>query len=124
MPTAVVWGHIADILDFAEKETLADSLEVAGALWEMADRQWHTYERLEPVLRGRLDDWIERSWDPTNLRLVRRVLGTIGMIGLPRSMDLVRKSLEEDLDPAIREEIEGAIREFGDTVDDPYSGMK
>src|SRR5260221_238231 len=40
------------------------SVPVAEALWQLADRQWHTYELLRPDLRSRVESWIQQHWSP------------------------------------------------------------
>ncbi len=124
MPLADVWQCISDILDLAESGDCTDEREVAEALNEMADRQWHTYERLEVGLRGRIDAWIERVWDSSDHELVELIVGIVGRIGLPRSLELLKSSLAVKMEPETRRYVEEAIDEFGETVDDPYAGMR
>lgn len=119
--------------------TNVDVEDASAALCVLADRQWHTYEYLHSTLKSPVDDWVATAWNSLNLRqthglpdwlakerlrIVESLASAIGMLGLSKSYQVLKGSLADDMYPDIRTEIERTVAEFGDTVDDPFKGMK
>jgi hypothetical protein len=96
---------------------------VFEALWHLADRQYHTYERLCRELRNQIEQWISAHWRPTPENIDH--IGMIaGGIGLPGVIQVLESSLSEEMSEDLRSELEevlGAIREY---IDDPYWDLR
>ena len=101
-----------------------EAIDFAEAMWQIADRQWHTYSQLDERTKKSLDDWIAANWDFSSEKMTGYLLGVIGNVGLPNSLRFMQQSLDGEISKAVRKEIENAVKEFGATVEDPYSSMK
>ena len=100
----------------------SDKIDV---LIELADKQWHTYERISPELATEISKFINATWNPTDLPQTEMLLSIVGHLGLDASMSLfLAKAKDPETALLIRSEILEASREFGDLALDPYIGMQ
>ncbi len=99
----------------------ADS--VMEALWHLADRQYHTYERLRPDLRDGVEEWVIANWRRT-LEWVDRIGMIAGAIGLPGVVSLLETSLADQAPGQLRDEIQETLREIRAHIEDPYWGLR
>jgi len=117
-------GHFLELLAIPlpkTEEAIDDHVE---AMSKVADRQWHTYTVLDARTRDKLDAWVSTVWNRHALKRARLLIGIIARVGLVRSMRFLQQELRKDLHPLVRIETMEAIKEFGATVGDPYSGMR
>ncbi|WP_426162278.1 hypothetical protein [Pseudoduganella sp. R-34] len=96
---------------------------VMNVLVDLADRQWETYELLPELTRRELGSLIVFIWDRNSLDSTEMMLGIIARLGLGAAMSYVINSVNALLDPQVKQAILDANLEFGENVDDPYSGM-
>ncbi len=119
--------HFSDLLDFLEN-TDNPNLEIAAeSLRDLADRQWHTYELIDPELAVRIERWILKNWFLGSRNFVVHTLFVIGALGLKESYDLIKESRNEKMSMEIRYEIEEFIMQKeidGNHIEDPYFNMK
>ena len=116
-----------------------DVQDASDALCESADRQWHTYEYLDTILKSQVDNWVTTAWNNLNLRgthglpdswakerlrIVENLISAIGMFGLSMSYQVIKNTFSDDPHTVIRSEIENTVAEFGEAVDDPYQRLK
>ena len=100
-----------------------DPESVFEALWHLADRQYHTYERLCQELRNQIEQWISVHWHPTPENV--DYIGTIaGGIGLPGIIPVLESSLSEEMSEDLRSELEDVLAEIREHIDDPYWDLK
>jgi hypothetical protein len=87
--------YFEDILRQIETRSEVDQSYFIDALWELADRQWHTYTLIAPDLAERIEAFIERIWihlcDRQDSLLVGKVLSIVGNLGLKRSYEMIKK---------------------------------
>lgn len=95
----------------------------AQAFWELADRQWHTYEMLRPDLRQRVENWFQRHWssEPEFIEWVGGVAAQLGLAGL---LPLLERAAHDFSNVPLGREIEATLREIGSHIDDPYWEMR
>lgn len=98
-------------------------VSVAEALWQLADRQWHTYELLRPGLRARVEMWIQQHW-LADLKFIEWIGGSAGMLGLAGVIPLLERTARECGDVGLRQEIEETLSEIKPHIDDPYWSMR
>jgi len=96
---------------------------VIGALHELSDRQWHTYERLSPELRKRVAQWIVKHWTPDSINFITSAAFIAGSLGLPEVLSQLEASLAASPDN-VKDQIRSAIRELKPSIDDPFSGIR
>jgi flagellar biosynthesis component FlhA len=111
-------------LDYIEKEEQQDAMGISEALLELADKQWHTYKILDEVTKNRIEKWIFQNWNTSSADLVDVILSIIGYLGLEENYKMVKQELDKSIQPEVRKMIMDAIEEYGESVSDPYSGMK
>lgn len=122
VPLAELHSAFLHVIECAPATPRSD---VLTCLWELADRQWHRYRRLHPQVRQTVEDFLiaQIAADMT-LDEVEQMLGIIGNLGLPLALQRLAARAANFHDAAIQPEIEDTLREFGDTVDDPYSSFR
>src|SRR5690606_21754149 len=86
------YGNLPDVLPQQQIEAefvavlAADATshanEIAEALFELSDRQWHTYEMASEQLRQDAASMILLIWDANDADRAESLLATIGMLGL------------------------------------------
>ena len=87
--------YFEDILRQIETQPEVDQSYIIDALWELADRQWHTYTLIAPDLAERIEAFIEGVWvqlcDRQDSHLVVKVISIVGNLGLKRSYEMIKK---------------------------------
>jgi hypothetical protein len=96
---------------------------VFEALWHLADRQYHTYERLCQELRNQIEQWIIAHWRPTPENVDH--IGVIaGGIGLPGVIRVLESSLSEEMRDDLRSELEEVLEAIREHIEDPYWDLR
>ena len=128
LPDSMESSEIRDYFTIVLKEAMQlgniDPLQTSKAIVELADRQWHTYEKVDEDTKSKIESWIELVWDVKFKTLVDNILTIITYLGLENSFQLVENSLTPDLDKDISDLINEAIKELKDHVGDPYYGLQ
>lgn len=101
-----------------------DLLDALQSLIELADRQWHTYELINEMLKEKIEDWLMRVIDFNSEEIIEYETSVIGRLGLSKLFSLMKDALSSDLKNEVRQIIVETIAEIGDHVIDPYHGMK
>jgi hypothetical protein len=99
------------------------SESVFEALWHLADRQYHTYERLRPELRNQIEQWINANWRPTPEN-VDHIGMIVGGIGLPGVIQALETSLSEEMSDDLQRELEEVLEAIREHIDDPYWDLR
>lgn len=110
-------------------EVLAANLKndadlVSEALFALSERQWNTYELAESQLRVDVSALVFKLWDDDDANRAELLLGVISRMGLGEVLRQLRSKDLSSFSSDVRNALAEAISEFGDTVDDPFSGMK
>ncbi|MFC1495188.1 hypothetical protein ACFL6W_07905 [Thermodesulfobacteriota bacterium] len=100
-----------------------DPESVFEALWCLADRQYHTYERLCQELRNQIEQWISVHWQPTpeNVDYIGMIAGGIG---LPGVIPVLESSLSEEMSDDLRSEFEEVLEAIREHINDPYWDLR
>jgi len=99
-------------------------IEVATALCELADRQWHTYQLLRQDLREAVEAWLHAHWDTESEEYVAQVVCIIGRLGLQSMMPRLEHALAGSLSDDVRQLLREYLDETRGDVCDPFRGMK
>ncbi|HEX9063316.1 MAG TPA: hypothetical protein VF941_24350 [Clostridia bacterium] len=127
MSNAELKEHFNKLLDYAEKNKSSNQsnvMEIIDALIELADRQWHTYELLDVDTKERIDKWVCDIWSTQSSELVDNISCLIARLGLVNSYNLMKASLNQDLDDDVKAIVIDAIEDLKNKIDDPYLGMR
>ena len=110
--------------EFLDKYTgFCDTAFALDELFELADRQWHTYKLLNSELRERIDDYVIGVIDYDNMDVMESIMTIIPRLGLVKAYNTVVCHKDKITDKRILQLVQDCIREYGDNVDNPYSGM-
>ena len=104
-----------------------DRVDTARALYELADRHWHTYEAMPSDYKARIEQWITKNWDDAALTktYVETIASIVGCLGLINAFALLESALlRVDLRSDVRKALDDAIKELKPNVGDPYSGLR
>ncbi|EEO9603518.1 hypothetical protein G6H75_002653 [Listeria monocytogenes] len=104
------------------KQSKLSKKEFFDILDELTMRQVDTYEILKEPLRGQLDNELYNLWNTENYDDVDIITSLLNNLGLKNTYNKMKKSIEDtsEISPEILEEIQDAIEEVGDNIDDPY----
>jgi hypothetical protein len=123
--------YFEDILRQIETQPEVDQSYIIDALWELADRQWHTYTLIAPDLAERIEAFIEGVWvqlcDRQDSHLVGKVLSIIGNLGLKRSYEMIKKfsgRYHSQTGQRIDEFIQQVEVLDNGKIEDPYYSLK
>src|SRR3954470_4378496 len=83
-----------------------DVIAVLEAMYQLADRQWHTHTLLDRSTRTEVDEWVIRNWDPNSLAKVKIFISIIAHLGLVSSCEMLRRECEKPLPLMVRRHIE------------------
>lgn len=124
MKTKELEKYFIELLDYAEYSKCASEEEISEALYELAIRQWHTYELIDKIIKDRIERWIEKIWNTKSIVLIDSLTSVIVNLGLEKSFENVKRSLNENVSKEVKEILEQTIKEIGGSICDPYAGMK
>jgi hypothetical protein len=114
-----------ELLAMPQPSTPDEAILFSEALWEVANRQWHTYTPLNSKTKQVLNNWIVTNWDPSSLKMTKLLLGVIGNIGLSESLQHMKQVIANSKIPFVwRKEIGKDLDRIEENVEDPYFGMK
>ncbi|MCP4170996.1 MAG: hypothetical protein GY758_09525 [Fuerstiella sp.] len=110
-------------------EVLAADVEsdpelASEALFALSERQWNTYELADEQLRTDVAAMTLKLWDDQDADRAETLLGVTSRMGLGVVLQHLRKKDRSSYSAEVRKSVEDAINEFGDSVDDPFSGME
>lgn len=93
-------------------------------LLELADRQWHTYEFIDKDVKEQLEKYLISIIEFDDEEIMDSMLCIIPRIGLENVFNYILKFKSSIINKKIKSRIEDSINEYGETVDNPYSGME
>lgn len=125
-PETIEQDKLNALFDRALKElptnTLKEKEFVSEVLYELSDKQWHNYKKLEQNILDKVDQFvIDILSDELSLKIIENISGVIVRLGLSESFAFFKTLInKENLSKEILEEIIASIKEYGNSVDDPY----
>ena len=131
LPADDVKKHFQDLLEAFEKRRVG-LCDFIKSMYELSDRQWHTYTLLDPELKFGIDLVISeiletKEWKQADLLICRNTLTIIGNLGLPESYRMLTSFIVHGLDDEKQQDVkklEDQVEKFsGGKVVDVYSGL-
>jgi len=107
-----------------DKNGKYSKVEIARALWELSNRQWHTYELIDDELKILIADWIEKSWDLMPIDRLHLIVGICAMLAIPKGLELLNRTIEKITDRGIAAELNDERVDLEKSVIDPFYDMK
>lgn len=123
LPETVSEETLADYIRkvTASTPSVADREMVSYILFELANKQWHNYQKLQAPLLGEVDAFVSKLLQgETSLPLIQDLAGVIGMLGLSASYEVFRNLINTEQTEDVMMEILQTMSEYGDDVSNPY----
>lgn len=95
--------YFIKLLDYSMKSKDIDNESISEALYELSDRQWHTYELINETIKEKIEQLIDKVWNTKFPDLIDNITSVIAMLGLVKSFELVKRSIEEDVSYEVKE---------------------
>ncbi len=105
---------------YADKPKDIDAL---NQLYELAYRQWDTYENIAPEIASRLEEYIMSAINFNSYDITDIVISIVENLSLKNVFNYIIESKEEIVNLSIIKLIDEAEEEYADTIDDPYSDI-
>lgn len=101
------------------KDTVS-KIELSEAIYQLSERQWHTYKMLEGKIKHKVDIWIKNILDVNSYDLMDNATSIIAYLGLPESFQALQEMIREE---KISDEVIELIEELEGNIENPYSGL-
>ena len=125
LPDSMTCDQLRDeFVQILAADTRSEAALISEALFALSERQWNTCKLADEQLRADISMVVLRLWDDQDADRAATLLGITSRLGLGVVLKQLRESDRSLHSVKVRKTVEEAIREFGDTVEDPYSGMK
>ena len=92
-------------------------------LYELSDRQWHTYEIIDEDIKKQLEKYLISVIDLEDEKIMDIILCIIPRVGLDGVFDYILKNKDNIRNLDVKKNIEESFAEYGLSVNNPYSGM-
>ena len=113
LPETVSEETLADYFHkvVASTPSVADGEMVSYILFELANKQWHIYQKLQEPLLVDVDVFVSKLLQgETSLNIIQDLSGVIGMLGLTQSYEVFRNLITTEQTEDVMMEILGPPR--------------
>lgn len=93
-------------------------------LMELSDRQWNTYEMLDTDLKEQIEKYLKNCLDLNSEDEMDYALSIIPRLGLGNLFSYILESKNKIQNEAVLKYIQESEEEYGETVNNPYSGVE
>lgn len=111
------------LIIYANKTNIEIVYYALSELLELAERQWHTYELLDENLKKQLSIYLESVINFEDKKIMHYILRVIPYLGMGTLFRYIidNKGYIKNVD--VLNDIAYAEKDYGDDVDNPYSGI-
>ena len=110
--------------NYAQGTGWADREKALKDLLVLADRQWHTYELIDAGIKESLSKFLMTLIDLNDKGSLDAILTATCYLGLEDVYNYIVGSKGKITDPQVLAVVLDTEKEIGDTISDPYSGMR
>ena len=96
-------------------------IELSEAIYQLSERQWHTYKILNGKIKHKVDILIKNILDVNSYDLIDNATSIIAYLGLPKSFQALQEMMIEE---KFSDEVKELIEELEGNVENPYSGLE
>ena len=118
------FNQIVDIYESAKDKDSVNYIELSEAIYQLSERQWHTYKILDDKIKHKIDMLIKNILDANSYDLIDNATSIIAYLRLPESFKALQEMIKENPSEEVRELIEETIEELEGNVENPYSGLE
>jgi hypothetical protein len=105
------------------KDGKINKIDALKCFVSLSERQWHTYELIGSELKTTIENWILQYWE-NDIGFIDEISIVTGTLGLEIIYDKIKALMHQTDDAKLKELIEEIVKEFGDSVSDPYSSLR
>lgn len=106
-------------------DTSSENVNYAlSELLELADRQWHTYQLLEGRVKEKVERYLKTVIDFEDAEIMDYILCIIPRMGLSNLFSYILQNKDSIQNREILLNITESENEYGEDVDNPYSGLR
>jgi hypothetical protein len=113
-----------EFVDVLAADPKSDAKLISEALFALSERQWNTYELADEQVRTDVATMALTLWNDHDAELAEALLGITSRLGLGCVLKHLQERDSALFSANVGRLVSEAVSEFGDTVDDPYSGMR
>lgn len=124
LSTDEIQKMVDDFFEFYQNSTDKELIYAFDQLCEVADRQCNTYTVLKKEYQNKITKFIIDHIDFNDFEVMDSILYIIPNLGLKDAFQYILKNKYKIKKTSISKMLDQCIKEYGKTVDDPYSDMK
>ena len=108
------------LLIYSDKKRNKKALD---QLYELAYRQWDTYEALDEDIEEKIGDYIISAVDISSYSIMDTVMSIIENLSLKKPFNFVMDQRSKVTSPEVLELLDSAYDEYNDIIGDPFGGL-
>ncbi|WP_336046383.1 hypothetical protein [Solibacillus ferritrahens] len=116
--------YFEQVIDYYENNGDISKIDLSEAIYQLAERQWHTYKYLDEKIKDKVDSIVQEILDPNSYELMDNVTSIIAYLGLSNSFQTLKEIDSTSLSINVKEVIEETINELDGNIGNPYSGLE
>ena len=116
--------YFEQVIDYYENNGDISKIDLSEAIYQLAERQWHTYKYLDEKIKVKVDSVVQEVLDPNSYELMDNVTSIIAYLGLSNSFQTLKEIDSTSLSINVKEVIEETINELDGNIGNPYSGVE
>ena len=116
--------YFEQVIDYYENNGDISKIDLSEAIYQLAERQWHTYKYLDEKIKDKVDSIVQEVLDPNSYELMDNVTSIIAYLGLSNSFQTLKEIDSTSLSINVKEVIEETINELDGNIGNPYSGLE
>ncbi|MEK3766640.1 MULTISPECIES: hypothetical protein [unclassified Solibacillus] len=116
--------YFEQVIDYYENNGDRSKIDLSEAIYQLAERQWHTYKFLDEKIKDKVDSIVQEILDPNSYELMDNVTSIIAYLGLSNSFQTLKEIDSTSLSINVKEIIEETINELDGNIGNPYSGVE
>ncbi|MFY0521522.1 hypothetical protein ACOMCU_27465 [Lysinibacillus sp. UGB7] len=124
LPEEILMKYFNQIINYYESTGNVSIIDLSEAIYQLSERQWHTYKCLAENTKHKVDRIIKEIIDTDSYELMDNVASIIAYLGLPESFQTLKEIDRTNLSANVRKLIEETINELDGNIDNPYSGLE
>ncbi len=116
--------YYIQVIDYYESTENVNKIDFSESIYQLSERQWHTYKTLDEVIKQKVDLIIKEILDPNSYELMDNVTSIIAYLGLSESFQTLKEIDKTNLSVDVRKLIDETINELDENIDNSYSGLE
>ncbi len=114
-------GYFKEFLsEYSDKPRTLPALK---QLYELAYRQWDTYESVDEDIAEKLDEYLRSAINFKSYEIMDTLMSIVENLSLKNIFHYIVDQVDDIMDQSVRELIQEADEEYGDRIDDIFGDL-